>query len=117
MVQNYCTSCGAELISEKEFCPKCLLRVAVIVPDVSGVTNKKQDSSDTSENRTKNLKEYKVFSIKTELLEGGALNTKKLEEKVNFLAKEGWIVKGLTTNNPGNSPMSQTIVILERDLP
>jgi hypothetical protein len=72
---------------------------------------------DTLENQKKKLKEYKVISLTTELLDAGSLKTKKLEEKINSYAIEGWIVKGLTTNNPGNCLWSQTIIILERDKP
>jgi hypothetical protein len=61
------------------------------------------------------LKEYKVLSIKTGLMDGGSLSRKQVEETINASASEGWIVKDLSINNPATICFSQIIIILERD--
>jgi hypothetical protein len=61
------------------------------------------------------LKEYKILNMTTALIDGGILNSKKLEEKINSSALEGWIVKDLSISNPATVAFSQIIIILERD--
>lgn len=121
MVKQFCDSCGAELIPGKEFCPKCLLRVAVVVPVVEKEVSKKQYPKDTPENRAKKMKEFKVFVIKDalDLVSGGQFNAKKIEDELNSYGSDGWSVKEIATRQiPGIASLTyEMVIILERDMP
>jgi uncharacterized Zn finger protein (UPF0148 family) len=124
MTKYFCTSCGAELMPGKEFCPKCLIRVVVVVPNVPTVSispvaeSKKQYLKDTPDNRAKNLKEYKVIGVEQGLFEGPHFNKKNLEKILNSYALEGWKVIEFSINNPSFSGVpTQIIIILERNMP
>lgn len=117
MAQIFCKACGAQLIPGKEFCPKCLVRPAVIVP---APVVPKQYPKDTPENRAKKLKEYKVIGVEKGLFDGAHFSKKDLETMLNSYALEGWRVIEFSINNPSmgeGPPMSQIIIVLERDLP
>ena len=114
MTQNYCKSCGAELIPEKEFCPKCLIRIPI-------EASKKQYPKDTPENRVKKMKEYKVtvFEEVMDLGSRGKYDKKKIEDTLNALGLDGWSLKKILTKQiPGlASNTYQFIMIFERDMP
>jgi len=114
MAQNFCKSCCAELIPNKEFCPKCLIRVPPVV-------NKKEYPKDTPENRAKKLKEYKVIGTEEGwfLGSGGKINRKFMEDTLNSYASEGWAVKEVIARQiPGFGSLTyESIIILERDMP
>jgi len=101
MTVHFCDSCGAELIPGKEFCPKCLLRVAVVIPAPAKTENKKQYPKDTPENRAKKMKEYKVIGTEETggLDGGGKFNKKLLEDTLNSYGLEGWSVKAIATRH------------------
>lgn len=121
MAKQFCDSCGAELIPGKEFCPKCLLRVAVIVPGGEKEASKKQYPKDTPENRAKKMKEFKVIGMEEvwSLDSGGNFNRQKMEDTLNSYGTDGWSVKAIATRQiPGFASLTnESIIILERDMP
>ncbi|MFA5268072.1 MAG: DUF4177 domain-containing protein [Methanoregula sp.] len=121
MTKHFCDSCGAELIPGKEFCPKCLLRVAVVVPAGENAENKKQYPKDTPENRAKKMKEYKVtvFEEIANLSSRGKYDKTRLEDTLNSIGAEGWdLKKTMTRQIPGlASNTIEFIMIFERDMP
>jgi uncharacterized Zn finger protein (UPF0148 family) len=78
MTNQICESCGAELIPGKEFCPKCQLRIAG-VPAGEDAAGENLYPKDTPENRTKEMKEFKVIGMKEvwSLDSGGNFNKKR----------------------------------------
>jgi uncharacterized Zn finger protein (UPF0148 family) len=121
MTKHFCDSCGAELVPEKEFCPKCLQRVAVVISAAEKAISKKQYPKDTPENRAKNMKEFKVIGMEEvwSLDSGGNFNKKKMEDTLNSYGTEGWSVKAIATRQiPGFASLTnESIIILERDMP
>lgn len=132
MTKHFCDSCGADLIPGKEFCPQCLLRVAVVVPAAEKTMNKKQYPKDTPENHAKKMKEFKVVVVQDKILFslGAALTlnpknvvtyqTQNLEDKLNDLGLEGWCIKHVEKRRVLDRPTDtifESIVFLERDLP
>ena len=117
MAQNFCKSCGAELVPGKEFCPKCLVRV----PVVPVATGKKQYPKDTPENRAKKLKEYKVIGTEEGwfMASGGKVNKKIIEDTLNSYAADGWSLREVITRQiPGLGSITfESILILVRDMP
>jgi hypothetical protein len=76
-----CKSCGAELIPGKEFCPKCLVRV----PALPVIASEKRYPKDTTENRAKKMREFRVMGMEEvwSLDGGGNFNTQKTEDALN----------------------------------
>jgi uncharacterized Zn finger protein (UPF0148 family) len=83
--KQFCDRCGAELIPGKEFCPKCLLRVAVVVPGSEKDVSKKHYPEDIPENRAKKMKEFNVIGMEEvrSLDSGGNFNRQKMEDTLN----------------------------------
>jgi uncharacterized Zn finger protein (UPF0148 family) len=120
MTKQFCDSCGAELIPGKEFCPKCLLRVAVVVSAANKEKSKKQYPKDTPENRAKKMKEFKVIGMEEvwSLDSGEKFNKKRMEDALNSYGTEGRSVKAIATRQiPGFASLTnESIIILERDM-
>lgn len=73
-------------IPGKEFCPNCLLRVAVVIPD-TGKESQKKYPKDTPENRAKKMKEFKVIGMEEvwSLDSRGNFNKKKDGRYAEFI--------------------------------
>lgn len=114
MAQNFCKSCGTELIPGKEFCSKCLIRVPVAI-------SKKQYPKDTPENRARKIKEYKVIGQEDTWLNGGRFDKTSLKDMLNSYAMDGWTVKEISSSKTVGvffgTPRDEMVIILERDMP
>jgi len=75
---------------------------------------------DTPENRLKNLKEYKIIGQEDEWLNGGRFDKVSMENMLNSYARQGWIVKEISSSKTYGiffgTPRDEMLIVLERDM-
>jgi hypothetical protein len=112
---SYCLNCGENVITGTPVCPKCQ---GVKFGDKKDIPPKK--IKDTSENRAKNLKEYKVVGQEDQWLDGGRFDKNSLERMLNHYALDGWRVREISTSKTVGvffgTHRDEMIIVLERDM-